>query len=109
MCVNMHGKVKKKIREINSSIEKAVQNHRLSLLQWETLASCVANQVNNLPKAVGSVTGNLECLDLLTPNRLLLGRATTRDVVTDWCSATTLRGSSNKMKKSSTRDLKCGC
>ena len=54
---NMHGKVERKIREINSSIEKNLQNHRLSILQWETLAASIANQINNLPLAVGDVTG----------------------------------------------------
>ena len=71
---NMHGKVERKIREINQSIEKSIQNHRLSILQWETLSSSIANQINNLPIAVGDITADLECLDLITPNRLLLGR-----------------------------------
>lgn len=71
---SMHGKVERKIREINSSIEKSVHNHRLSILQWETLTSCIANQINNLPLAIGNVVGDFECLDLITPNRLLLGR-----------------------------------
>lgn len=71
---NMHGKVERKIREINSSIEKNLHHHRLSLLQWETLASSIANQINNLPLAIGDITGDFECLDLITPNRLLLGR-----------------------------------
>ncbi|XP_057294722.1 uncharacterized protein LOC130623268 [Hydractinia symbiolongicarpus] len=71
---NMHGKVERKIREINLSIEKNLQNHRLSILQWETLASSIANQINNLPFAVGDITGGFECIDLITPNRLLLGR-----------------------------------
>ena len=70
----MHGKVERKIREINSSIEKSTINHRLSMLQWETLASSISNQINNLFIAIGDVVGDLECLDLITPNRLLLGR-----------------------------------
>ena len=71
---SMHGKVERKIREINSSIEKSVHNQRLSILQWETLSSCISNQINNLPIAVGNIVGDLECMDLITPNRLLLGR-----------------------------------
>ena len=71
---SMHGKVERKIREINSSIEKSTINHRLSMMQWETLASSISNQINNLPIAIGDVVGDLECLDLITPNRLLLGR-----------------------------------
>eukprot|EP00794_Sanderia_malayensis_P010652 gene10652-biopygen7789 len=71
---NMHGKFERKTREVNSSIKKNLQHHRLSLLQWETLVSSIGNQINNLPLAVGDVSGDFECLDLITPNRLLLGR-----------------------------------
>ena len=71
---NMHGKVERKIKEINQSIEKSLQNHRLSIMQWETLGSSIANQINNLPIAVGDISGDFECMDLITPNRLLLGR-----------------------------------
>ena len=70
---NMNGKVERKIKEINRSLEKSVNNQRLSILQWETLSSPIANQINNLPLAIGDVTGDMECLDLITPNRLLLG------------------------------------
>ena len=73
---SMHGKVERKILMINSSIEKSVHNQRLSILQWETLASCTSNQINNLPIAVGNIVGDLECMDLIMPNRLLLGRNT---------------------------------
>ncbi|XP_066924397.1 uncharacterized protein [Clytia hemisphaerica] len=52
---SMHGKVERKIREINSSIEKSVHNQRLSILQWETLSSSIGNQINNLPLAVGNM------------------------------------------------------
>jgi len=71
---NMHGKVERKIKEINLSIAKSVHNHRLSILQWETLSSIIANQINNLPLAIGNISGDFECMDLITPNRLLLGR-----------------------------------
>eukprot|EP00794_Sanderia_malayensis_P016360 gene16360-biopygen12053 len=71
---NMHGKVERKIREVNSSIKKNIQHHRLLLLQWETLVSSIGNQINNVPLAVGDVSGDFECLDLITPNRLLLCR-----------------------------------
>ena len=77
---NMNGKVERKIREINNSIEKTLQNQRLSMLQWETLAASIANQINNLPLAIGDVIGDLECLDLITPNRLMLGRNNDRAI-----------------------------
>jgi len=37
---------------------------RLSIIQWVTFAAL----------AVGSITSNLESIDLITPNRLKLGR-----------------------------------
>ena len=47
---------------------------RLSILQWETLAAEISNSINNIPLAIGKITGDLENLDLITPNRLQLGR-----------------------------------
>ena len=71
---NFHGKVERKIREIKKSLSKALDKKRLSILQWETLASTIANSINNLPLALVSNTSSIESLDLLTPNRLKLGR-----------------------------------
>ena len=70
---NMNGKAERKIKEINKSIEKTTHKERLSLLQWETLAATIANSINDLPITIGSKT-DLENMDLITPNRLLLGR-----------------------------------
>ena len=72
----MHGKVERKIRESNNSLKKSAYNYRLSILQWETLSSSIANQINNLPLAIGNVVGDFECLDLITPNRLCLDETT---------------------------------
>ena len=49
---NMNGLVERKIREIKKSIEKSLSHQRLSILQWETFASRVANSLNDLPLAV---------------------------------------------------------
>ncbi|XP_066918232.1 uncharacterized protein [Clytia hemisphaerica] len=46
---NMNGKAERKIREINKSIERSAHKERLSILQWETLASIIANSINDLP------------------------------------------------------------
>ncbi|XP_066919855.1 uncharacterized protein [Clytia hemisphaerica] len=70
---NVNGKVERKIREVNLSIEKIAHNERLSILQWETLGSIIANSINDLPLLVGNIT-ETETMDLLTPNRLILGR-----------------------------------
>ena len=45
-----------------------------------TLSAATSNQVNNLPLAIGDVTVDFECLDLITPNRLLLGRNNERSL-----------------------------
>ena len=71
---NMHGKVERKIRQVRESMNKALHNDRLSILQWETLAAEVANSINNLPIAIKNKIADLDNLDLLTPNRLRLGR-----------------------------------
>ena len=62
----MHGRVERKIKQIKEIIEKTLYNDRLSLLQWETLASEISNSINNLP--IGLT--DLENADLLTPNHL---------------------------------------
>jgi len=50
----MHGKVEWKIKK--------------------SLSAVIANGINNLPLALGDITGDFECMDLITSNRLLLGR-----------------------------------
>ena len=71
---NMHGRVERCIKEIKNSITTTMSNERLSLLQWETLSASIANSINNLPLALGNVKGDFEIMDIITPNRLLLGR-----------------------------------
>ena len=71
---NHHGRVERKIREVRSSLEKTLNKDRLSIIQWETIAAVIANSINNMPIAVGSNKSNFEMADLITPNRLLLGR-----------------------------------
>ena len=70
----MHGKVERRIRHIRESLMKSLSNERLGVLQWETIAASIANSINNLPLALGNVKGDFEFADLITPNRLLLGR-----------------------------------
>ena len=71
---NFHGKVERRIKHIRESLSKSVHNERLGILQWETIAASIANCINNLPLALGNVKGSFEVMDLITPNRLLLGR-----------------------------------
>ena len=78
---NVHGRVERKIQSVKKSIEKTVSNERLSILEWETLGAEIANTINDLPIGLGSKVANLEYLDLLTPNRLKLGRNNDRSPV----------------------------
>ncbi len=78
----MHGKVERKIQQIKSSFEKTLDKRRLSILQWETLGQQVSNSINNLPIGLGNKVASLESLDILTPNRLILGRNNCRGPVT---------------------------
>ena len=75
---NMHGKVERRIREVRKSIEQSVQNERLSVIQWETLAAEIANTINDQPLTLGNVVDDFENADILTPNRLRLGRNNNR-------------------------------
>ena len=77
----MNGRVKRKIREIKGSFIKSLENERISLLQWETLASKIANTINDLPLAFGNITSQFENMDLLTPNWLHLGRNNDRSPI----------------------------
>ena len=71
---NMHGKVERKIKSIRESISKSMHNERFSMIQWETVASQVANSINDMPLAVAYTNKDLEFSDIITPNRLRLGR-----------------------------------
>ena len=71
---NFNGKVERRIRHIKESMEKSIHNERLSVLQWETMGSQITNAANDLPLALGNIVADYEFMDLLTPNRLKLGR-----------------------------------
>ena len=74
----VHGKVERKIQQIKKSLDINLEKRRLSIIKWETLMDQIANSINNLPIAIGNYSENLESLDLLTPNRLLIGRNNNR-------------------------------
>ncbi len=75
---NYNGRVERKIQMIKGSLEKSVQNERLSVIQWETLCASISNSINDLPIAKGNQVADLEFADLITPNRLKLGRNNAR-------------------------------
>ena len=72
---------KRKIGQIKGSITKSLENERISLLQWETLVSEIANTINDSPLALGNITSQFENIDLQTPNRLCLGRNNDRSPI----------------------------
>ena len=74
----VHGKVERKIQHVKKSLDICTRNERLSTIQWESLMQQIANSVNNAPIGVKNKVENLENLDILTPNRLLLGRNNNR-------------------------------
>ncbi len=78
---NMIGRVERTIKEVKASIHKSFQNHKLSILQWETVGAEIANTINDLPLALGNVVSDFEYMDLITPNRLKLGRNNDRGPV----------------------------
>ena len=77
----IYGKVERKIRQIKDSVEKDLCNQRFSVLKWEIFAAEISNSINNLPLALGSIYSDLDNLDLITPNRLRLGRNNDRSPV----------------------------
>ena len=78
---NMTGKVERTVKEVKQSIEKSYQNQKLSILQWETVCAQIANTINDMPLALGNVVSDFESMDLITPNRLRLGRNNNRSPV----------------------------
>ena len=77
----MHGRVERKIRHIRESLERSLTGRKLSTIGWETVFAEIANSINDLPIGLASRNVDLGNLDLLTPNRLLLGRNNDRSPV----------------------------
>ena len=80
---NVNGKVERQIRLIKEYIEKNILNERLVIIQWETLSSKIANNINDLPLGLGNNVSDFQSMDLITPNRLLLGRDNDRSPTGD--------------------------
>jgi hypothetical protein len=75
---NFHGQVERSIREIKKLFETVYRGAKLDLLGYETAFAWASNEINNLPLCLGSRYKDLGCLDLITPNRLIHGRANKR-------------------------------
>ena len=60
-------------QQIKKSMWKELENRILFVIQWEMLRIQIANSINNMPINIGNQMMNIENLDILTPNRLILG------------------------------------
>ena len=75
---NYNGMVERSIREIKKLLDCVFKGMKNDMLTWETCLSWVCNELNNMPICLGSRTTNLDGLDVITPSRLILGRANRR-------------------------------
>ena len=71
---NWNGMVERSIKEIRKVLNTVFKGKYFSVIQFETALGYIANELNNLPFCLRSRYNNLDGLDLLTPNRMLLGR-----------------------------------
>ena len=56
----IHGKVKRKTREVKKCVKLIIQNNRFSIVQWETLMQQISNRINNMPIGLKNEVENLE-------------------------------------------------
>lgn len=75
---NYHGQVERSIREVKKLFDTVYRGIRLDIMGFETAFAWLSNELNNLPICLGSKYRDLDSLDLLTPNRLIHGRANKR-------------------------------
>ena len=78
---NWQGVVERSIQEIKRLFHATFDGLRLDILNYETSFAWCCMQLNNLPLCIGSRTDDLEHVDLITPSRLMLGRASNRALV----------------------------
>ena len=71
---NWNGIVERSIKEIRKVLNTVFKGRYFSVIQFETALGYIANELNNLPFCLRNRYNNLDGLDLLTPNRMLLGR-----------------------------------
>lgn len=69
-----HGAVERSIKEVKRLFDSTFRGLKLHLLAYETAFSYCCNQLNNLPISLGTRTDHLGHRDVLTPNRLIMGR-----------------------------------
>ena len=77
---NYQGTVERSIAEVKKLFFLTFGGVKLSILAYETALSFVCNELNNLPLCIGSKTSELDHIDLITPSRLMFGRASNRSL-----------------------------
>jgi len=75
---NYHGQVERSVREIKKLFDSIYRGIKLDILGYETAFAYISNELNNLPLCLGTKYKDLDSMDLLTPNRLIHGRANKR-------------------------------
>jgi hypothetical protein len=98
------GRIEARVKILRNMLDKLSINSDtpLSLLQWETLFSRISNMINDLPIAKCEKSKiDDPGWDLITPNRLLLGRNNNRSLE-GWISITTGVGHENLLRKNQT-------
>ena len=78
---NANGVVERSIKEVKKLFAAVYRGFSLDILNYETAFSFCANELNNIPVCLGSRYRGLSHQDLLSPNRLLMGRNNTRSPV----------------------------
>ena len=77
------GRVERKIRTLRDMLNKTAINTDIALtsLQWETVFSKMASEIDDIPMARADKASNTDIgWQLLTPNRLKLGRSNNRAI-----------------------------
>ncbi len=79
---NQHGAIERSIREIQKLFDTVFlcSKYKLDILSFESAFCYVSNEINNFPICQASGFKDLAELDILTPNRLLLGRNNRRSM-----------------------------
>ncbi len=72
------GQVERSIREIRKLLDAVFRGLKLDILGYATAFAYISSELNSLPIGLGSKYKNLDNLDLLTPNRLIMGRNVSR-------------------------------
>ena len=68
------GMAERAIREVRKLFTKLYSGIKLDILQYETAFSYICSELNNMPLFLQNGTHEFDNIDLLTPNRLILGR-----------------------------------